>query len=256
VKGQPEYLGGVHELLAQLWQADLRTARSILSGALAALHDYAGASDEEMATMLRGMHGSAVAAGGELARHVDFSACRSVIDIGGCSGGLVAALCEAHPALGATLFELPRAAALAVEILRATLGGDRVSIEAGDILEGPLPAIYDAAVLRALVQVLAPADAARAIAYAAAAARGGSIRIMEARSSRCTGPWRQLEGALVIIELLRPAPSARRVLIQHFQILIECPQVNSGTLSDLCLRPIFYTWRQVEGLKPAEIRHL
>jgi DNA-binding IclR family transcriptional regulator len=76
VKGRPDYLGGAHELLAQLWQADLQTARSIRSRAPVALHDYAGASNEEMATMLRGMHSSAVATGRELARCIDFSACR------------------------------------------------------------------------------------------------------------------------------------------------------------------------------------
>jgi len=179
VKGGPDYLGGTHELLAQLWQADLQTARSIRSGAPAALHDYGDASDAEMAAMLRGMHGSTLAAGRDLARRADFSACRSVVDIGGGSGGLVAALCDAYPALRGTLFDLPRTARLAEGILRATPGGERVSIETGDILERAPSEIHDAAVLRALVQVLSPADAARAIAHAGAALRpGGAIYIL------------------------------------------------------------------------------
>jgi SAM-dependent methyltransferase len=181
VKGRPRYIGGAHELLSQLWHADLLTAQSIRSGQPAALHDFSGASDEEMAAMLRGMHDYALASGRDLLRRFDFSGCGSVVDIGGGSGGLVAALCEAHPTMRGTLFDLPRTAALAEAILRETPGGDRVVIEAGDILAERPRATHDAAILRALVQVLAPADAARAIANAAQALRpGGMIAIIGA----------------------------------------------------------------------------
>jgi threonine dehydrogenase-like Zn-dependent dehydrogenase len=131
--------------------------------------------------MLRGMHDFAVASGRDLLRQFDFSGCGSVVDVGGGSGGLVAALCDAHPAMRGTLFDLPRTVALAEVILRETPGGDRVAIEAGDILTGRPKETHDAAVLRALVQVLAPANAARAIANAAEALRpGGTIAIIGA----------------------------------------------------------------------------
>jgi hypothetical protein len=68
---------------------------------------------------------------------------------------------------------------LAASILRETPGGERVSIEAGDILTAPPRDMHDAVVLRALIQVLAPTDAARAIANAAAAMRpDGTIYIL------------------------------------------------------------------------------
>jgi DNA-binding transcriptional ArsR family regulator len=179
VEGRTGYLGGVHELLSQLWHADLLTAQSIRSGGPAALHDFNAASGADMASMLRGMHAAAVAAGRDLSRRFDFSLCRSIADIGGGAGGLVAALCDAHPGLHGTLFELPRTASLAASILRETQGGQRVSIETGDILVGPPRGTHDAVVLRALIQVLAPGDAARAIANAAAALRpDGAIYIL------------------------------------------------------------------------------
>jgi len=179
VKGRPDYLGDAHGLLAQLWRADLLTAQSIRSGAPAALHDFTTCSDQEMMAMLRGMHPFAVAAGRDLARRFDFSECRSIVDVGGGSGGLVAALCEANHSLRGTLFELPRNAALAADIMRSTTGGDRVSIEEGDILKAPPEGEHDAAVLRAVVQILAPPDAARAITHAVTAIRpSGSIYIM------------------------------------------------------------------------------
>jgi hypothetical protein len=179
VRGREGFLGETHDLLAQLWQADLLTAQSIRTGAPAALHDFTISSDEEMKTMLRGMHSFAMASGRDLARRFDFSGYRSVIDIGGGSGGLLIALREANPALHGTLFELPRNATLAADILMATSGGDAVAIEEGDILAAPPRGTFDAAVLRALVQVLSPADAARAIANAVSATqRGGSIFIL------------------------------------------------------------------------------
>jgi len=131
-----------------------------------------------MAAMLRGMHDYAVASGRDLLRRFDFSGCGSVVDVGGGSGGLIATLCEAYPAMRGTLFDLPRTVALAETILKETPGGDRVAIEAGDILAQRPRETHDAAILRALVQVLAPADAARAIAHAARALRpGGAIYI-------------------------------------------------------------------------------
>jgi len=179
IKGLPGYLGGMHELLDQLWRADLLTARSLRSGLPAALHDFSRASDEHMAAMLRGMHASAIASGRDLLQRFDFSRCRSVVDVGGGSGGLAATLCHGRAGLKGILFDLPRAAALAASILSETPGGDLVSIEAGDILAAPPSGTHDAVVLRALVQVLAPVDAACAIANAAAALRpGGTIYIV------------------------------------------------------------------------------
>ncbi|WP_222183959.1 methyltransferase [Geminicoccus harenae] len=178
VEGRPGHLGG-QELLAQLWHADLHTARSIRSGQPAAMHDFAEASDEAMLAMLRGMHPLAVAAGRDLAGRIDLSGVRSLIDVGGGSGGLAAALCAMEPGRHATLLELPRNARLASGLLQGTPGGERVTILAGDILAGPPPGSYDLAVLRALVQVLGPEEAGLAIRHAAAAVRpGGTVVII------------------------------------------------------------------------------
>jgi len=179
VKGQPGYLGGVHELLHQLWHADLLTAQSIRSGGPAAPHDFTAASDEEMRAMLRGMHSGPIGTARELLERFDFAGCRSVIDVAGGTGGLVATLCAALPELAGTLFELPRTAALAEPLLRETPGGDRVVIEVGDILSAPPREMHDAVTMRALIQVLGPEDAARAVSNAAAALRpGGAIYII------------------------------------------------------------------------------
>ncbi|HKM63080.1 MAG TPA: methyltransferase [Acidisphaera sp.] len=179
VRGRPRYIGGLHELLSQLWDADLRTARSIRSGEPAALHDFAAMDDGELAAMLRGMHANAIASGADLARRFDFTACASVVDIGGGSGGVIAALCDAHPSMRGVLFDLPRTAALAAPILRDTRGAGRVTIEAGDILAAPPAGTHDAAVMGRVVQTFSRDDAARAITNAAASVRpGGAVYIL------------------------------------------------------------------------------
>jgi SAM-dependent methyltransferase len=178
VKGSPRYIGGMHELFEQLWRADLETADSIRSGRPAALHDFSAMSDDELSAMLRGMHPLAIISGRDFAKRFDFSRRRSVVDIGGGSGGLIATLCDLNPGMNGVLFDLPGTARLAEPLLRATPGGDRVAIETGDILRASPSGLYDAAILRALIQVLAPEDAERAIAHAAAALRpGGAIYI-------------------------------------------------------------------------------
>jgi hypothetical protein len=179
VKGQPGYIGGTNELLNLVWHADLWTAESIRSGRPAALHDYADVTDDEMGAMLRGMHPDTVTVGRALARRFNFSQCRSVVDVGGGAVGLVAALCEAYPKLRGTLFDLPRTCKLATQILRECPGGERVAIEPGDILVAPPREIHDVAVIKSLVQVFGPADAARAIANSAAAVRpGGEVYVL------------------------------------------------------------------------------
>ena len=178
-EGRPGYIGATHELWSQLWQADLGTAASIRSGRPVALHDFATAGDAEMAAMLRGMHPHTTAAGRDLMQRFDFSGYRSVVDIGGGTGGLAAALCEANPTLQATLFDLSRTASLAAPILRASAGGDRVAVEPGDILAAPPSGVHDAAIVRALVQVLGSTDARRAIVNTGAAVRsGGHVYIL------------------------------------------------------------------------------
>jgi SAM-dependent methyltransferase len=180
VEGKPGYRGSQHKLTGHLWETDLKTAQSIRSGKPAASHDFAQAADEELLKLFAELHPGTIETGRDLAQAFDFNACRDVIDIGGGSGGLVATLCAAFPTLRGTLLELPRCAGLVEPMLRATPGGDKVAIETGDIVAAaPRAAAYDAAILRAVVQVLGPEDAARAIRHAASCLRpGGTLYII------------------------------------------------------------------------------
>jgi O-methyltransferase len=99
--------------------------------------------------------------------------------VGGGSGGLAIALTEAWPDVHATVAELPSVTPIAERYVADAGAGARVSVVAANVVAGPIPGTYDAAVLRALVQVLRPLDARAAIRHAAAALRpGGRIYVI------------------------------------------------------------------------------
>lgn len=175
VRGEPRYMGGSHELVSDIWLADMKTAESIRTGIPAALHDFSAMDDVALAAFLRGLFPYAISTGRELAARFDFSGCASVIDIGGGSGATLMGLLESNPRSRGILFELERVASVAEPMISQTAFADRIDIQAGDILAEPPAGVYDAAILRALVQVLSPGDAAQAINHACRCLRPGGV---------------------------------------------------------------------------------
>jgi hypothetical protein len=123
--GRTGYLGGMHELLSQLWHTDLLTAQSIRLGGLATPARFKRRLRRGDGLHAAGMYAAAIAAGRDISRRFDLSLCRSIVDIDDGAGGLVAALCDAHPGLQGTLFERPRTALLAASVLRERPDGER-----------------------------------------------------------------------------------------------------------------------------------
>jgi SAM-dependent methyltransferase len=175
VRGEPRYMGGSHELMSDLWRADMRTAESIRTGIPAALHDFSTMDDVALAAFLRGLFPYAISTGRELAARFDFSSRASMIDVGGGSGATLIGLLESNPRSRGTLFELSRVASVAEPMISQTAFADRIDIQAGDIVAEPPVGVYDAAILRALVQVLSPRDAAQAINHACQCLRPGGV---------------------------------------------------------------------------------
>ena len=174
---KPAFRGGDHDLLRELWGADLLTADSLRQNRPAALHDFSEAGPEAAAAFSRMLAPGALNFGRHLAREMDLSTVGSVIDIGGGSGTILVGLRERWPQIAATLMELPTVAAAAPAIL-SEYGADDVVVEEGDITVAPSTGRHDLAILKAVVQVLPPEQARSAILNAARCLTpGGQIAI-------------------------------------------------------------------------------
>lgn len=173
VRGKPGYIGDEHQLLDQLWHADLLTASSIRQGQPAGKHDFASADPASSLAFFRSTAPYALSFGRRLAEMIDLRAVNSVIDIGGGPGHALIGLREARPGLRSTLLELASSIALAKELLADEPLADGMEFEIGDIVQAPSATTHDLAILKAVIQVLSPQDAAAAIRNAHASLNSG-----------------------------------------------------------------------------------
>jgi acetylserotonin N-methyltransferase len=96
-------------------------------------------TDAALREFLLGMHGFGVMSSPTVVRAVDLRPFTHFVDLGGGSGHLAVAACEAYPQLQATVFDLPEAIPFAKEMLDRTPVKDRINTIAGDFFTDPLP---------------------------------------------------------------------------------------------------------------------
>ncbi len=179
VQTSPGYMGGTISDLPRRWSAVFKTAESIRTGLPQTKLDFSEGSEEELERFLRVIQPETMAGARELVDRYDFSSCRTLADVGGGSGGLAMVVAEAYPEVRATVVDLPTVTPIAQRIVRESAAADRISVAAADAVVGPIPGAYDVAVLRALIQVLSPDDAAPVFRNVYAALNpGGVIQIV------------------------------------------------------------------------------
>ena len=180
VKGTPTYIGGMHELLASGWEATLKTAESIRTGVPQAKFDFTDQPEHELESFLRGSHGRTMANGRELVERADLASwCRTLVDVGGGSGGLAITVAQGCPDLRATVMDLPTITPITQRFIDQSELKERVTVVSADVLRDQLEGSYDAAVLSAFIQVLSPEDAVRALRrIRGIVVPGGSIYIL------------------------------------------------------------------------------
>jgi orsellinic acid C2-O-methyltransferase len=172
----------------------------------------------------------------------DFSPMRTVVDIGGGKGTLLAAILSAHPHLQGVLFELPNVTTEAGEVLRAAGVAERCEIRTGDFFE-EVPEGADAYIL---ANVLHDWDERQAIQILAACGRSMASN-----------------GRVLIVERLVPddLADAVPVLISDFNMLVftggrERTNAEYGRLlhdAGLALgriQPVASPYGVIEGLTP------
>lgn len=163
VRGNPAYRGGKHEVLLTNWKAGLQTADSIRTGSPQARLDFSSASEDQLATFYRGNHAQALRRGRELVATYDLSSHRTLLDVGGGSGGLSIAVTEACRHIQATVVDLPIVTPITQRIIEESGAGDRVQVSTADVLNDSLTGSFDAAVLSSFIQVISADKARRAL---------------------------------------------------------------------------------------------
>lgn len=78
--------------------------------------------------------------GPQLSAAFDWSEHRTVLDVGGCRGNMVAQLIKAHPHLSGTVFDLPQMEPFFDELVAESNLTGKVRFEGGSFFEKPLPA--------------------------------------------------------------------------------------------------------------------
>lgn len=162
VGGWASYVGAPSHW--QSWGALLHAVRTG-ENAFRALHgtdvwEYRAQHPEEGAVFDRAMTAITLRANQHLLEAYDFSRLRSVVDVGGGHGALVAALLAAHPHMRGVVLDQPHVVAQAPAVLEEAGVADRAEVVAGSFFDD-VPAGADAYVLKAIVHDWEDAEALR-----------------------------------------------------------------------------------------------
>lgn len=105
------------------------------------LFDYYFRDPEATRSFIRAMNGFGQLTSPLVARAFDLSRFHHLVDLGGATGHLAIAACEAHPNLKATVVDLPRVEPFAREHIASSPVSDRVEFIARDFFSDPLPSV-------------------------------------------------------------------------------------------------------------------
>jgi SAM-dependent methyltransferase len=122
------------------------------------LFDWYAQNPDEAGFFNAAMGNLSALAAGELVRVYDFSSVRTVADIGGAHGVLLAAVLRANPAARGILFDLPHVIETAEEAIREQGLSERCTLVSGDFFE----AVPEGADLHLLKQIIHDWDDDRA----------------------------------------------------------------------------------------------
>lgn len=180
-----------------------RMEEYVRTGAPLRIHE--SMSDDEWNLYQRAMYAGAGFSVAEFARRVPVPRdARMLLDIGGAHGRYAVALCKRHPALRATILDLPEAVRHAAPLVARSGLSDRVTYRVGDALTYDLGEdMYDIVIINNLVHHF-DAEAnraltrrvARALRPAGVMAIGEVIRSSPARKLRQVGALTDLYFAL------------------------------------------------------------
>lgn len=143
------------------------------------LYQYLASRPETAAAFYAVMAGDFGPVAAALPEAIDFSAARTVVDVGGGQGGFITAILRANPAVRGILTDLDHALPEARGYLAANGVADRCEVTAGDFFTDPLPSGADCYLLAHILHNWSDAKAADILlAVRAAMADHGHVLIV------------------------------------------------------------------------------
>ncbi len=113
-------------------------------------------------------------------RHHDFGRHERILDIGGNSGEFMLQVCRRHPAVSASVFDLPMVCRIGREHVRPHAEADRITFVEGSALSDPLPGGQDLVTFKSMLHDWPDAEARRFVTRASEALKpGGTLLIFE-----------------------------------------------------------------------------
>src|SRR6266567_716508 len=173
------------------------------------LFDYYAANPAESKLRDDAMRSFSAAHGAALVATIDIGKARLVVDVGGGTGALLAAILTAHPDVRGVLFDLPYVVARAAPVFEAANVAKRCAIEGGSFLER-VPEGGDLYLLKQILHDWDDAEAAAILGRCARAMpRGARVLVIERRLPDQAKPNSSIETFLVDLEMLVMAPGGR-----------------------------------------------
>jgi acetylserotonin N-methyltransferase len=109
-------------------------------GSRTALFDHFFRDEAAKRSFLNGMHGLGQLTSPAVVRQFDLARFRHLVDLGGATGHLAIAACEAYASLRATVLDLPAVSGLACESIASSTVAGRVKFQSGNFFTADLPA--------------------------------------------------------------------------------------------------------------------
>ena len=132
---------------------------------------------DEARTFTTAQHAGSLAAGQLLARRLDLTGARTLLDVGGGSGAFSIALCAANPGLRATVLDLPAVLAVAADQRAAAGLTDRIALLPGNALDAAWPGEQDVVLMSYLLSALDADDIDAVLTRAHAGLRPGGLLV-------------------------------------------------------------------------------
>jgi predicted O-methyltransferase YrrM len=206
VRGRPQWLGGLidleieHFLTPAVVLDALRQDRATVYGGVDPWERHA--QDPEQARRFTvAMHSISVRPAQALARTVDLSGVRRLIDVGGGSGVVAVALARAWPETHCVVWEMATVCEVAREVIRDSEVEGRVTVLEGDLFRDPFPEGFDAVLFSQILHDWSLETGETLLRRAFAALNPGGVVLLHEKliSGDGRGP---LANALVDLDML------------------------------------------------------